>query len=827
MKTERIWIPHQVRNDTKVLFIVLSLSMMICLCGLIAPAHAQQCVAIQSSTPDVWLYGCESRLTTNPADQYDPAISGDLVVYTDARAGNADVWYYDIGAGQEVQVTNALGDQKLSDVSNGSVVYVDLPTSDVVLYSAVTGSTTNLTASANSVSLYPAIGDGTVAWVDDRTGEKEVFARSLATGEERRVTDSPLPDDLPAVSAGLIVWQRCEGGRCEIFSYNWATETTRQLTQTSGSDERHPDISGNGVVYDGERDGDVRDIFFYDLSSGTEKRLALAGYQENPNISGDYVAFEDYSSGPAHIKLWHVPSNSVFQVTTGPGQQYLNDIDGNRIVYTDSRNGQLDIYMLEFNVAPTANAGPDRVAQTGSPAILDGSASSDLNNDYPLAYAWRITSAPAGSTASLAGDTTATPSLTPDKPGSYTVELIVTDSRGLSSTPDTAMVTALNSAPVARAGSDQTVDAGATAQLAGAASSDPNGDPLTYQWTMGTKPAGSSASLSGATSSAPSFVADASGEYVITLVVTDPYGASSSDDVKVTALVTNTPPVAHNKSVAVTKGVPTAITLTASDADGNPLTFAVVSGPSHGTLTGIAPNLTYAPAAGFEGADSFAFQAYDGTAYSNVATVSITVSAPSGDFVTFLPIGNEVVPSGAIYGICWQAPLSAVKFDLQYTTNGTDWMPIMTLLGLNCVNWELPVVTANKKNCYAKVIAYDSNNVKIGEGISERFTIEVLRITSPNGGEVLRPGSTWNIGWKSFETIRPVAKTKLLYTTNRGTTYKLIKTFIGNPGATTASYSWRVPNVLSTKCKVKVILKDASGVNVGTDVSDKVFTIQP
>ena len=318
--------------------IVLSLSMMICLCGLIAPAHAQQCVAIQSSTPDVWLYGCESRLTTNPADQYDPAISGDLVVYTDARAGNKDVWYYDIGAGQEVQVTNALGDQKLSDVSNGSVVYVDLPTSDVVLYSAVTGSTTNLTASANSVSLYPAIGDGTVAWVDDRTGEKEVFARSLATGEERRVTDSPLPDDLPAVSAGLIVWQRCEGGRCEIFSYNWATETTRQLTQTSGSDERHPDISGNGVVYDGERDGDVRDIFFYDLSSGTEKRLALAGYQENPNISGDYVAFEDYSSGPAHIKLWHVPSNSVFQVTTGPGQQYLNDIDGNRIVYTHTPN---------------------------------------------------------------------------------------------------------------------------------------------------------------------------------------------------------------------------------------------------------------------------------------------------------------------------------------------------------------------------------------------------------------------------------------------------------------------------------------------------------
>jgi hypothetical protein len=170
-----------------------------------------------------------------------------------------------------------------------------------------------------------------------------------------------------------------------------------------------------------------------------------------------------------------------------------------------------------------------------------------------------------------------------------------------------------------------------------------------------------------------------------------------------------------------------------------------------------------------------------------------------------------------------------VKFDLQYTiNNGTIWKFIKTVTGLNCTHWEeLPVVTTNKKNCYAKVIAYDSNNVKIGKDVSERFTIEGLRITSPNGGEVLRQGSAWSIGWKSFETIRPVAKTKLLYSTNGGTTYNLIKTFTGDPGATNVSYSWTVPNVSSTKCKVKVVLKNASGINVGVDVSDKVFTIQP
>jgi hypothetical protein len=195
--------------------------------------------------------------------------------------------------------------------------------------------------------------------------------------------------------------------------------------------------------------------------------------------------------------------------------------------------------------------------------------------------------------------------------------------------------------------------------------------------------------------------------------------------------------------------------------------------------------------------------------------------------VVILPIGNEVLPSGATYGICWQAPQSAVKFDLLYTTNGTSWIPVKTVEDLNCTNWELPIVTANKKNCYVKVIAYDSADTKIGEGISEKFTIEVARIKSPNGGEVLRAGSTWNIKWEDFETIRPVAKTKLLYITNGGNTWNLIKTFKGDPGSTGASYSWTVPNVSSTKCKVKVVLKDAAGVNVGKDVSDKKFTIQP
>ncbi|HYF01227.1 MAG TPA: Ig-like domain-containing protein, partial [Planctomycetota bacterium] len=69
------------------------------------------------------------------------------------------------------------------------------------------------------------------------------------------------------------------------------------------------------------------------------------------------------------------------------------------------------------------------------------------------------------------------------------------------------------------------------------------------------------------------------------------------------------------------------ITLSGSDPEGSPLTFAVVSGPSHGTLSGTAPNLTYTPAANYAGSDSFTFRVNDGSLNSATATVAITVTA--------------------------------------------------------------------------------------------------------------------------------------------------------------------------------------------------------
>jgi hypothetical protein len=114
------------------------------------------------------------------------------------------------------------------------------------------------------------------------------------------------------------------------------------------------------------------------------------------------------------------------------------------------------------------------------------------------------------------------------------------------------------------------------------------------------------------------------GDYPVTYNVTDVAGNAATQVTRTVHVTANSPPTADPQSVTTNEDTAKAITLTGSDPNGDPLTFIVVTNPTHGILSGTAPNLTYTPAANYNGADSFTFKVNDGAANSNIATVSIT-----------------------------------------------------------------------------------------------------------------------------------------------------------------------------------------------------------
>ena len=163
----------------------------------------------------------------------------------------------------------------------------------------------------------------------------------------------------------------------------------------------------------------------------------------------------------------------------------------------------------------------------GDVVTLDGSGSSAA---IDLTYAWTLT-APGGSAATLAAADSAGPSFTADRDGSYVATLVVA-AGGLTSDEDSVTITAQDMAPTVSAGPDRATDTGVAVTMLGVAS-DPNDDPITYEWTIVSAPPGSEAALDDPTIVMPTLVTDEDGEYRLQVVASDGTLESSPDEARV------------------------------------------------------------------------------------------------------------------------------------------------------------------------------------------------------------------------------------------------------------------------------------------------------
>src|SRR5262249_376897 len=99
-------------------------------------------------------------------------------------------------------------------------------------------------------------------------------------------------------------------------------------------------------------------------------------------------------------------------------------------------------------------------------------------------------------------------------------------------------------------------------------------------------------------------------------------------------------------SLSAIEDTPATGKLIASDADGNALTYSILAGPGKGAVTITNPSTgayTYTPAANLNGSDMFTFKVNDGTADSNVATITVAIQ-PVNDVPTANDDPNQSTP---------------------------------------------------------------------------------------------------------------------------------------------------------------------------------------
>jgi TolB protein len=121
----------------------------------------------------------QRRITTDPADQYSPAISGNYIVWEDYRNGNSDIYLYDLRTGTERQITTDPEWQSK-----------------------------------------PAISGNYIVWADYRKGNSDIYLYDLRTGTERRITTDPGYQYNPAIDGNYIVCEDTRNGNLDIYLYD-------------------------------------------------------------------------------------------------------------------------------------------------------------------------------------------------------------------------------------------------------------------------------------------------------------------------------------------------------------------------------------------------------------------------------------------------------------------------------------------------------------------------------------------------------------------------------------------------------------------------------
>jgi beta propeller repeat protein len=195
----------------------------------------------------------------------------------------------------------------------------------------------------------PAIYGNLIAW-DAGVYKGIINIYNLSTHQEEQFENMDDASD-PAIYGSRIV------GTMSSPDYSYIAmpypSTSQKIITTTSGRAMCPDIYGNKIVWQDNRNGDW-DIYMYDLSTQKETQITTNSSDSiNPVIYGNNIVWQDNRNGNWQIYAYDLVTHQEIH-TPDKSNQINPDIYGNKIVWTDDRNGNPDIYMGTISYLPVA-----------------------------------------------------------------------------------------------------------------------------------------------------------------------------------------------------------------------------------------------------------------------------------------------------------------------------------------------------------------------------------------------------------------------------------------------------------------------------------------
>lgn len=243
----------------------------------------------------------ESRITTNTADQTNPSIWSNYIVWQDARNGGSDIYLQNLATKVQTRVTKGVN-------------------------------------AAN-----PFVSGNRIVWQDTRNGNCDIYMYEISTKKTTRITTNTKDQTNPSTYGNYIVWEDTRNGGSSIYLQNLATKVQTRISTIGHS----PSIYGNKIVWYNQDNNYIDTIYMYDIPTKKTTVILQVGetYISGLSIYGNRILFTDTYDMP-HTCLYDFVTKKWITLPFA----YVSDpkFYSNKLVYDDYRNNNADIYMAQI-----------------------------------------------------------------------------------------------------------------------------------------------------------------------------------------------------------------------------------------------------------------------------------------------------------------------------------------------------------------------------------------------------------------------------------------------------------------------------------------------
>ena len=346
----RVSRPGSVRAGFLIMLVVLSSMLVAGLC-------AQRAAAAPG---DLWVFGVDSPVTADPSHQQHAVVSGDIVLWTDCSPGGEGcrIFRKDLGdKSPPAELVPGVGSQDKAALDGGLVAWeqlVSTPSGGIgyqIHYFGEGGAGPMPLSPAAGRQTNPSVSGSVVVWEDERAGSKQsdIYMFDVASGTEQVVCAESSKQIQPDIEADWVIWVDNRGGTYkygtptnnDIYARNLATGEERRVTaDTSLTIQSNPAMGRDRQTGDYYAVFEGDGIWLYDFQTRGVRQLAGSGFQ--PDMSGTVAVWKSAVTGG--VMMHDISTGETQAVSTGGAATFNPSISGDRIVWGDERNGSRDIY---------------------------------------------------------------------------------------------------------------------------------------------------------------------------------------------------------------------------------------------------------------------------------------------------------------------------------------------------------------------------------------------------------------------------------------------------------------------------------------------------